>query len=599
MRRRTMMINEEVPSVEAEDTFSKDLVAYYNVADLDNESLSVNPVLPDLSGNGHDMELKNFGDNGGVDLTTWVIERNGTVENTLTRTKNKVIVTNIANNLAFIWSNVDSTVSDVLVKVEGLQSGQSLSFGTDQRKDGAYTVTKDGIYKFDYTQYCDNPIGTPINRCIWSDTISGACNFSIEFLNIFGEVNTYPTAFDVWNSHTSHSTLTENTATKISGTPIYYGNNCWLKYFRMSNPMPSMVVKCNIEASTNLYYRYYNNGEHNIRLTNGIQELPASYVYPGVTDTYNPWAGFFIQNSAEGNSATIELFPKYSGIREIYPEDFTRYNLGYNNGNDHSDFEVTATPTLIHAKVVSLDKTNGSGSIAWLNTTATNSSPVIKVRITMSNPSRRFYYNYVDSKGNEHTIIFRSNGIYTLPSCYNKGPNTWTGFLCNGANYVIGDYIIIEQLPIDKYLQFDGVDDYGKAENIPLLTDFTVIAKRRIYKIENGCVLNKGDSTYGSNNTISLEGMERLQPSFPVVYSMGAATSIDIYDNNITYMTKSSYNGKDINIGSTPDTSSNIYIGTFRDGDSRYLDGSISAVLLFNRTLTLSEINKAIQKYIW
>ena len=604
MRRRIMM-NQEVSSVESEDTFSKDLVAYYNVAGLDNESLSVNPVLPDLSGNGHDIQLKNFG-LPFTPLTSWIIDS----ANTLTRTSNSVSCTNIIDDTAFIWTNVNDTTSKVIVKVEGLLPGQSLSFGHDAYKSKAFIVTTNGIYTVNYNELAVDNSQNQINRCIWSDTILGSCNFTVSFYNYLGELDTYPTDFSAspWLNYPTHSTLTEDTATKFSGTPVYIGNNCWLKYFYMSNTIPSIVVKCNIEASTKLYYRYYNNGQHNLRLTNGIQELPASYVNPNATETNNPWGGFFIQNSAEGNSATIELLSNYSGIREIYPEDFSRYNLGYINGNAHSDFEVTATPTKIVANVISLDKASGAGTIAYIDTTVTNSLPAVKVRVThnlktTSNWCLVYYYYPKGETGLKYIVL--ENGVYNLPASHNAGKtNQWCGYLLRYTSeedltYSIGDYIVIEQLPIDKYLQFDGVDDYGKAGNIPLLTDFTVIAKRKIYEIKNGCILNKGDGTYGSNNTISLEGMERLQPSFPCVYSMGASTSIDIYNSEITYMTKSSYNGKDIYIGSTPDDSTNIYIGTFRDGDSRYLNGNISVLLLFNRTLTLSEINQAIQKYIW
>ena len=601
MRRRIMM-NQEVSSVESEDTFSKDLVAYYNVADLDNESLSVNPILPDLSGNGHDMELKNFGLSF-TPLTSWIIDS----ANTLTRTSNSVSCTNIIDDTAFIWTNVDDTTSKVIVKVEGLLPGQSLSFGHDAYKSKAFIVTTNGIYTVNYNELAVDNSQNQINRCIWSDTILGSCNFTVSFYNYLGELDTYSTDFSTWNTYSNNVTVISMANNKISVTHTAFGSDTlsWVMALTASDSVPEMLVKIKTSATSNLLYRYWDGKQLVMkRLTNGINIIPASIAHTGDAS----YIGFCNQAGQVNNTTTIELLPNYSGIREIYPEDFTRYNLGYINGDDHSDFEVTATPTKIVANVISLDKASGAGTIAYIDTTVTNSLPAVRVRVThnlktTSNWRLVYYYYPKGETGLKYIVL--ENGVYNLPASHNAGKtNQWCGYLLRYTSeedltYSIGDYIVIEQLPIDKYLQFDGVDDYGKAGNIPLLTDFTVIAKRKIYEIKNGCILNKGDGTYGSNNTISLEGMERLQPSFPCVYSMGASTSIDIYNSEITYMTKSSYNGKDIYIGSTPDDSTNIYIGTFRDGDSRYLNGNISVLLLFNRTLTLSEINQAIQKYIW
>ena len=607
MRRRIMM-NQEVSSAESEDTFSKDLVAYYNVADLDNESLSINPVLPDLSGNGHDMELKGFGKYS-TDFSTWlehsshpeVSSENITITNTTISCSN-LTLNQSGDDTWIAWFLQTQEMPQLIVKVTK-DEDTNLMYRYVQNGQLSNYILHNGV---NIVPYSDSSYQSYVYLGFLVRETSAGKQFTIELLPTLGELDTYPTDFSTWNTYSNNVTVISMANNKISVTHTAFGSDTlsWVMALTASDSVPEMLVKIKTSATSNLLYRYWDGKQLVMkRLTNGINIIPASIAHTGDAS----YIGFCNQAGQVNNTTTIELLSNYSGIREIYPEDFSRYNLGYINGDNHSDFEVTATPTKIVANVTSLDKTSGAGTIAYINTTATNSLPAVRVRVThnlktTSNWRLVYYYYPKGETGLKYIVL--ENGVYSLPASHNAGrTNQWCGYLLRYTSeedltYSIGDYIVIEQLPIDKYLQFDGVDDYGKAGNIPLLTDFTVIAKRKIYEIKNGCILNKGDGTYGSNNTISLEGMERLQPSFPCVYSMGASTSIDIYNSEITYITKSSYNGKDIYIGSTPDDSTNIYIGTFRDGDSRYLNGNISVLLLFNRTLTLSEINKAIQKYI-
>ena len=83
-----------------------------------------------------------------------------------------------------------------------------------------------------------------------------------------------------------------------------------------------------------------------------------------------------------------------------------------------------------------------------------------------------------------HNIILDnsiSNGIYELPEFTNEATYTaFYGFGNWGGNKEY-ENVTIELLPeYPDALVFDGVDDYGINEDMPILTDYTIIVKRKL-----------------------------------------------------------------------------------------------------------------------
>lgn len=77
------------------------------------------------------------------------------------------------------------------------------------------------------------------------------------------------------------------------------------------------------------------------------------------------------------------------------------------------------------------------------------------------------------------------NGIFDVTYRTDFSADAPVSIQCNG-NSDNNINIIVEILP--EYLDalvFDGVDDYGINENMPILTDFTVIIKRNYFKQKN------------------------------------------------------------------------------------------------------------------
>lgn len=153
----------------------------------------------------------------------------------------------------------------------------------------------------------------------------------------------------------------------------------------------------------------------------------------------------------------------------------------------------------------------------------------------------------------------------------------------------------ITQIPdYPDQLCYDG-KMYAVAYDMPILTDYTVMAERTWFDKEEY-------SAFVSN---SLGGMEDLSngafsvevkslDSFTVM-SFGSLTSISTPEKGITYQTKQSYNGISINVGTRESNDVLTLGGRYyykNDNNAGNLwNGCHSDFLLFNRTLTQEEID--------
>lgn len=122
----------------------------------------------------------------------------------------------------------------------------------------------------------------------------------------------------------------------------------------------------------------------------------------------------------------------------------------------------------------------------------TSNTPSYSVKITGLNSGNILFY-YRNKEGIEEHITYNKDGIYQVPVGYKDG----TSGISTGFTIKTTDKITITQLPTayEGALVFDGVDDYGICNNLPILTDYTVICKREIINKETGSVASKRTSS--------------------------------------------------------------------------------------------------------
>lgn len=130
-------------------------------------------------------------------------------------------------------------------------------------------------------------------------------------------------------------------------------------------------------------------------------------------------------------------------------------------------------------------------------------------------------------------------------------------------------------------LVFDGVDDYGMCTGLPILDDYTVICRRVLENNTKNVVASK--SVVAGNGAFIFEYGNNATYSFSE-YTYGLAVK-----DSVSYQTKNSYNGSTITVGNADDTDT-LTLGIIREGDSRLLKGAIYYFALYNKSLTIEEI---------
>ena len=132
------------------------ITARYSALGLTNEQMAENPVWKDLTGNGHDLQMKNFAWKGmsGVNgykfdflLNEWVINNNQVSE----KYSYKIVINNKENSVQ-LYNRINLGHIKITLKITGIEINKSTfrvydNAGTEHKQD----YTKDGIYEIDYT----------------------------------------------------------------------------------------------------------------------------------------------------------------------------------------------------------------------------------------------------------------------------------------------------------------------------------------------------------------------------------------------------------------------------------------------------------------
>lgn len=238
------------------------------------------------------------------------------------------------------------------------------------------------------------------------------------------------------------------------------------------------------------------------------------------------------------------------------------------------------------------------------------SIPTFKLKVTGLKEGQNVVYNYVseDNVSDITSIIITEDGEYVCPKSTIFTPaeilsNVWIGFKVNPENIDLD--ITIEVLPtIEHALSLDGINDFGKVTGLPVLKDYTVVAKRKwlygdsVTSTETGSIVSK--SKVGNNGAFILEQTLNRNPSRSSTFSFGTINSLmsndKLNEESFTYQTKYSYNGNPIQAGAGIDSDS-MWLGTIRDGDSRFSKLALWSLMLFPYSLSEFLLERQLRKY--
>ena len=537
-------------------------------------------VLKDLSGNGNDMRLLNFGfaeGSGyglpGTDFEGWLctdgvddmIVSEKTVDEMIGDSKECTVISII---------NYISDIGSDHVNVLGKRFIRNNMFERNGL-NGKY-------YICGYTSSSINEIG---NVTVVNDILGDKNDFTAS----------YPTAAGVADYFSVIGYLDTNNVPRKCVKIAYAGGfiankvlttdeiNQIIAYYNLDRPgqiiKPQLYYNIKKQGITNENHAEFNDqlidfvGGHNIQLNN---------------------IGW------EGESG-INSYPVVFGANKTWDKMASSNN---------TDFIFELTGNSIH-----LTKANDNLALLFTyvykdGTVNEVSIPTFKLKVTGLKEGQNVVYNYVseDNVSDIASIRITEDGEYVCPKSTIFVPaeilsNVWIGFKVNPENIDLD--ITIEVLPtIEHALSLDGINDFGKVTGLPVLKDYTVVAKRKwlygdsVTSTETGSIVSK--SKVGNNGAFILEQALNRNPSRSSTFSFGTINSLmsndKLNEESFTYQTKYSYNGNPIQAGAGIDSDS-MWLGTIRDGDSRFSKLALWSLMLFPYSLSEFLLERQLRKY--
>lgn len=620
-----------------------------------NESPTRNIIKNTIKDKGGDLELLNFGYklNSGYgkyeeDFTSWEYGLKVMVyHNKFTYTEDRTPPANI------IHLKINKrAVNSFKIKVEGLPNGQILAYSYFKqendnerteflmKQNGEYILppsmtpssTTEDIIGFYNTQYKGNIKGLTITQipsfegALVTDGKDDMIVSQKSFIDIVGSNNQPYTIVSMisfidnlhtyFNSAVGTSYMTINniadsakgktgifgySATNINNTPTSIINNILGDKNDYTTRLETAGNLIGREFSIQGYLRdgipinvssvavYWTFIANKVLTTDEINQIIAyykldKYVTPqviydvkrqGLTND-TPESDWYLKDfSGNGHDMTLYNFAKKLGSR------IGKYEVDFNTWIPQSYVADSAyTSNKLHI-------TNIKGGNAILYTK--KGANAMKVKIT-GIQSFNLVYRYIAENDVWEAFKVDRDGIYELPASTTTTKTYYTGFT---VPYYTGDCdITIEQIPsFEGALVSDGIDDYGKVENLPIYKDYTVVADREIVDglIDNagGGVALKGESTIANSFIFDFNNE---------VYSFAKANSKTVdTERFISYQSKYVNNGVNIDVGTGDDTDV-LYLAKLGKSD-RYSKLALWSFLLFPYSLSEFLLERQLKRY--
>lgn len=274
--------------------------------------------------------------------------------------------------------------------------------------------------------------------------------------------------------------------------------------------------------------------------------------------------------------------------------DMQLYNfakkLGSGIGKYEVDFNTWTPQSYVADSAYTSNKlhiTNIKGGNAILYTK--KGANAMKVKIT-GIQSFNLVYRYIAENDVWEALEVDRDGIYELPASTTTTKTYYTGFT---VPYYTGDCdITIEQIPdYEGALVSDGIDDYGKVENLPIYKDYTVVADREIV---DGLIDNAGGGVAirSYNYAKGAFGFDWKNQAF----SFGGNTDriIDV-QRFISYQSKYINNGIQLITGNVVDNNP-LYMARLGE-ENRYSKLALWSFLLFPYSLSEFLLERQLKRY--
>lgn len=413
----------------------------------------------------------------------------------------------------------------------------------------------------------------------------------------FDVIESYADDFTKWKIENTGVTSTQKKIVIAAGTELKY--NVAYKGFGNS------IAKFNIKYTGNAVIRYQYNKEDG---TTGIITIDKSGIYhlPASIKAQKNF-GFYCNPQTVTEETTIEQLPTsilkdFSGNKHdaylygfkgklnsgvgIYAQDFKNWNYGSAINSNIS----TKSYNKFHIVKKKADNwfgfTIGIPKNNYYNQT-------YKLKFNINKKIDDIEFSVVSTDGNlittaVYSVYINDGSIIDVPiiseEIFNNKEETKIYYDLGTNKDIEIDVELIANYP--NQLCYDG-KSYAVAYGLPILTDYTIIADRTWFKdkVKSWSYFIDKSKAFVFERTSNGNNFSAK--------SFAAETSINIEENNVSYQTKTSYNGNIINYHSDQSDNDDILvIGSTKDllGYQCFI-GCHGDILLFNRTLTEYEIS--------
>lgn len=531
------------------------IVARYSAPGLTNEQMAANPVWVDKTGNGHDLQLKNFSWKGMSGIGGYGDENYQTFYKfTL-------------DDYVFIATPPGVKHMNFTFRVTGLQPGNKLTlafFGTTNtvygtwNKDGIYTVDADiveaGKPTYFYNGYgatrgeftieilplypgalvfdgvddygaCDNfPILTKekgytvvalrqwITRGeIAQGLVSNVKNwlkdgaFLLEYRNIQAKHLNKPISFGAIGSENDLPHIfTYQTSKSYNGVSITTGNFEGTDVLHVGKLAPTNVGTCINAAIWELVFLDHDATEEELTKIKDYFVKTYPWLFPDqawtvVGKTNEDEDRATIANiTGNGNDLILSNFGFAEGSGYgLYAENYAggRWVKSTNRADiTWTSYSVNITSVKVASTQLYYQSYPEQPSFTV---------PSYKIKVYGLKDGQTLSYKQVTSEGQQIYKI-SEDGTYTLPSFPFKANGDWYGFILNKVQESCD--ITIEQIPeYEGYLVTDGVDDRVESSPFTLNKDWTIVGNwTMLSNIPSNCGIIKVSSTFLYN---SLDGV--------------------------------------------------------------------------------------------
>lgn len=489
-------------------------------------------VLKDLSGNGNDMRLLNFGfaGNSGYGLYTqyfssWSIHGNQT--GIIKDSTSVKVVGKLTNK--YIVYHIQAVASSVFkIKITGLKYSIEYTYNNSGIKK--LIISSDGIYDIPASSAVEGSFSTAGFYFDEKYLDSDWTGFTIEIIPDFEGWLCTDGVDDMIVSVKPVSEMLEgsNEITVISIIHQIKNNDTATITNDIRNTQIASTSRnaVKVDGKTGIY-GYSRKGTDNCVLINNILGDRADY------------------------TVTSGSIVNYNNLFSVVGTQYNEYNS-----------QIAYAGGFIANKVLTTDEINQI--IAYFN--LDRPGQIIKPQL-YCNIKKQGITNENHAEFNDQLIDFVGGHNIQLNNV------AWEG----GSGIIEGALFL------------DGISDFGKATGLPILKDYTVVADRKLYNGKHtGAVVSKA---YAINN-----GSFYLESAVSVA-SFGALNELTIRESRfMSYQSKYIYNGNPIQVGTGVDSDS-MWLGTIRDGDSRFSKLALSLLMLFSYSLSEFLLERQLRKY--